>query len=215
MEESIRKGGDQMSDAKSCVILDEKGLRFAKGTLVRFSEHDTIVELDAGYHEVAYFHIDHVVCVRTHDPADGLTNCRGRIYRLDENKLFITGCVIETHVEQREDIKIPVGRDVFFIACGKSAKDTKKFTVLLRDISAGGIGIATEHHLDFDSEYEVIFDFGWEPDVLPVTMVYKGSEVDGKVLYGFRFNELHPAQESQVREYVFRKHLSLFAVKQP
>ena len=198
-----------MSLSKSCIVLDEHDTLFAKGKLLEHSEEQTVVELEPKYHSTAFFQMDHIVCVRTHDPSEGLTSCKGKVFRLDENRLYLRDCIIETHVEQRQDIKIPVGREAYFVVCGKDARPAAKFKVTLRDISAGGIGISTKHPLNFDDSYEIVFDLGREPDALPVEMIYKGQESDGKTLYGFRYAGLHPAQESQVREYVFKKHLEM------
>ncbi|MCL2538978.1 MAG: PilZ domain-containing protein [Oscillospiraceae bacterium] len=199
---------------RNCIVLDDKGMLFAKGTLLSYGVSESIVGIEPKYHRLALTKVDSMVSVRTHAASEGLLDCRGRVAKLEDDMLFLTDCVIDTHAEKREDIKLPVGRDVFFIACGEDSKGAEKFSVLLRDISAGGIGIATDYPLTEEGSYEIVFDLSTEPDVFPVIMVYKGKTTEKMVPYGFRFAGLHPLQESQVREYVFKKHLEMFSVRQ-
>lgn len=195
-----------------CNILDEGEYILAKGILLDFMTSDVIVELlpDKEY-DPSSFLPGRGLTVRVFDTQNGLTSYRGRVTRLEGSKLFIGGCSIHTHEERRKDIKVMVNRDVFLITRERNHNNveiTQKISVVLYDISAGGVGIVTDQKLFPGREYEFVFDLGRDPDILTIVVIRKANvQVSGKTLYGCQFVDLHPMQESQVREFVFRRHL--------
>ena len=202
----------QIQAGISCNVLDEDELILAKGNMLSHNSSDVIVELftDENF-DPAVFLSGRGISVRLFDAQNGLTTYRGRVSRLDGMRLFIGECSIHTHEERRKDIKVLVNREIFLIARERNhhnVETTQKIKVLLYDISAGGVGIVTDYKLLPGREYEFVFDLGRDPDILTVVVIRKASiMVSNKPLYGCQFVELHPTQESQVREYVFRKHL--------
>ena len=203
-----------MSAVVNCVILDEEELLLAKGAIVRRSDRDAVVDLSPGEYSRYDFVRDREINIRLFDNINGLTTCRGRVFRIEEDRLYIYDCLSETHIERREDVKVPVNREIFVISRERNSRNIEtahKFSAFLRDISAGGVGIETDYELLFDKEYEMVFDLGRDPDILSIMLVRKMEVDSGKSRYGCRFVDLHPSQESQVREYVFKKHLGLLS----
>lgn len=199
----------------NCVILDEEELLIAKGIFKNQNGQEAVIELLPG-NSPSDFPVGREINIRLFDTNNGLMTYNGRIDHLDGNTLYVSDYNVETHIERREDVKVIVNREAFLIARNRNERNidvTQKFKVMLRDISAGGVGIVTEHELFFDRIYEIVFDLGREPDILSIMLVRKNVNSQGKYIYGCRFVDMHPSQESQVREYVFKKHLGLISRK--
>jgi hypothetical protein len=195
--------------------LDQDDLLIGKGAFITRNLDEATIELSSEI-SVESLPVGREVHVRLFDTVNGLTTYRGFVKTIEDNVLTVGNYEIETHIERREDVKVMVNRPAFLIARERNERNVnvaQKFTVILRDISAGGVGIVSEHELFFDRVYEIVFDLGREPDILSIMLVRKNINPQGKYVYGCRFVDLHPSQESQVREYVFKKHLGLVGRK--
>ena len=148
------------------------------------------------------------------DPVNGLVNYIGVVSEfLEGGRISVSRFHrMRTEQDRREDIKVIVNRPVFIVQTdGEDGEKEglRKFSVRLRDISAGGVCVVSEIELNRTKLYEMVFDLGREPDVISLRILRHTKNENGENVYGCAFVQLGALQESRIREYVFKKQLGL------
>ena len=78
----------------------------------------------------------------------------------------------------------------------------------LRDISAGGVMIETEHKMEAGQKFAFPFDKGSEPVLLNAEVIREQEGSGSFNSYGCKFYDSNNTKDAAVREYVFRLNLA-------
>jgi len=126
--------------------------------------------------------------------------------------------VVETikTVQRRSDIKVKINLPIKIILLdtGDRVKihpetgKTMEIRAYLRDISAGGLLIETDSHLDVNQRLLIPFDKGSMPLLLNAEVLRENYSTGDYQVYGCRFYNLNSGKEAVIRGYVFRLQLA-------
>ncbi len=126
--------------------------------------------------------------------------------------------VLETlkFIQRRKDVKVKTNIPVNIVLLdfdGKVRIDPQTQTAVqmracLRDISAGGIMVGTENHLEIGQKLLIPFDKGTAPILLTAQVLREQPPYQDERRYGCQFVNMNHSKESIIREYVFRLQLA-------
>ncbi len=145
-------------------------------------------------------------------------HCTYKNHTRDNKQYIIVLHVLETlkFMQRRRDVKVKTNIPVNIVLLefdGKVRIDPQTQTsaqikACLRDISAGGVMITTESHLDINQKMLIPFDKGTSPILLTAQVIREQSIPSNERCYGCQFVSLTHSKESIIREYVFRLQLA-------
>ena len=117
-----------------------------------------------------------------------------------------------SYIQRRHDLKIKTNVPVTAVLLDYDNKVTvdpesqkaKQVRVYLRDISAGGIMIATKADLEEGQRMMIPFDKGSSPILVNAQIIRANRSEHEEHIYGCRFYNMNAIKEAVIREYVFR-----------
>ena len=117
-----------------------------------------------------------------------------------------------SYVQRRQDLKVKTNVPVICVLLDYDNKvkidpETKKAIqtrAILRDISAGGIMIASRTQFEVGQRIMIPFDKGSSPILVNAQIIRVNQSEDGIFAYGCSFFNMTSSKEAVIREYVFR-----------
>jgi len=140
--------------------------------------------------------------------------CAYEGFEMDGAVFVFTMRVVDTVniVQRRQDLKIKTNIPIKItlldiggkIKIDPTTMKALQIPAMLRDISAGGIMVDTEYHMDVNQTIMFPFDKGSYPIMINAQVIREQSHDERIYRYGCRFLNNNSGKESVIREYVFR-----------
>lgn len=126
------------------------------------------------------------------------------VQEYDSLNKTVTICNIVNQEEQlNEDLKVEIEEQINIVYLKQG--NIVSLDAVTRDISAGGFCFASDQELDFDTKYEVVFNFFDEPLLVNFNIVRKiDRNVKNQKLYGCQYLDLSQHAEEEIRRKVFQ-----------
>lgn len=119
------------------------------------------------------------------------------------NKTVTIYDIVNQEEQLNEDLKVEIEEQINIVYLKQG--NIVSLDAVTRDISAGGFCFASDQELDFDTKYEVVFNFFDEPLLVNFNIVRKiDRNVKNQKLYGCQYLDLSQHAEEEIRRKVFQ-----------
>lgn len=193
-----------MAKSVDVILMDNSKQILAKGISSQKNDDSIIATIVEVTQLGAQIRVGSGVMVKFLDNSTGINVFNGIVSAIKGSTVKIDGLKVVTKIQRRKDLKVQVRFDAQIYRM--SDKATYSSNVRVVDISAGGVGFNSRENLSTADRYYYLFNRNGR-DISVKMRILRQKPIEGGFFYGCQFYDLPPADEENIRQFVYKMQL--------
>lgn len=193
-----------MANNVNVVLMDNNKQVLAKGISTQKTDDFLVATVVEVTQLGAQIRVGAGVMVKYLDNSTGINVFNGIISVIKGSTVKVDGLKVVTKIQRRKDLKVQVRFDAQIYRM--SEKATYSSNVRVVDISAGGVGFNSRENFPINDKYYYIFNRNGK-NISAKMKILRQKPIEGGFFYGCQFYDLPPADEENIRQFVYKMQL--------